>query len=405
MPGPLDGIRILDFTRFQQGTFATLLLADLGADVLKIEQPGGDPGRTLGRHQDGYSSYFESLNRNKRSLCLDLSRPAGREVVLRMATGVDAVTENFRPGTMEKLGIGYDVLGKLNPALVFASASMFGPEGDRGHDPGYDTIAQAVGGMMMFHTRDGDTPHGVQGGIADQTGGTMLAHAVLAALVHRLRTGEGQKVDASLYGSQIALQGIHVARALHHTPLRPPGQSSGVLSHRAQCLDGRWIAFGILEARHFPKILHGLELDHLAGDPRFATSEARGPHLGELVELIDAQVITRPADDWIAALRAADVPCAVVQDYDMIAADPQARANGYIHEEDHPVYGHIRTQGLVAQLSKTPSSVRRHAPVRPGDHSAEILRESGFSDDEIAALAADGVVQGAALPVATATGD
>ncbi len=392
--GPLTGIRILDFTRFQQGTFATVLLADLGADVWKVEQPGGDPGRTLGRHQDGFSSYFESLNRNKRSLCLDLTKPEGREVVLRLAARADAVAENFRPGTMDKLGIGYDVLSRVNPALVFASASMFGPNGPRGRDPGYDTIAQAAGGLMMFHTRDGDTPTGVQGGLADQTGGTMLAHAILAALIHRLRTGEGQKVDVSLYGSQVALQGIHVARQLHHTPLRPPGESSGVLSHRALCGDGRWIAFGFLEAKHFPKLCAGLELDELAIDPRFATSAARGKHHGELVELIDARVITRPAAEWIERLRTADCPCTVIHDYEMIAADPQARANGYIHEEEHPVWGHVRTQGPVALLSKTPASVRCHAPITPGDHTDAILHEGGFTDAEVAELRAKGVVSG-----------
>src|SRR5215208_4459717 len=383
MPGPLDGIRILDFTRFQQGTFSTLLLADLGADVLKVEQPGGDPGRTLGRHQDGYSSYFESLNRNKRSLCLDLRKPEGREVVLRLATTVDVVVENFRPGTMEKLGIGYEELARVNPSIIVASGSMFGPQGPRAKDPGYDTIAQAAGGIMAFTTAADETPHGVQGGVADQTGGTMLAHAVLAALVHRLRTGEGQKVDVSLYGSQIAIQGIHVARALHHTPLRPPGQSSGVLSHRAQCADGRWIAFGFLEAHQFPKLCRGLALDELAEDPRFRESADRGRRHGELVELIDAQVIQRPSGEWIERLRAADVPCTVVQDYALIAEDEQARANGYIHEEDHPVWGRVRTQGPVAALSKTPASVRRHAPVTPGDHSVEVLRESGFAEEEI----------------------
>jgi formyl-CoA transferase len=256
--------------------------------------------------------------------------------------------------------------------------------------------------MMMFHTHGGDTPQGIQGGIADQTGGAMLGHAILAALVHRLRTGEGQKVDVSLYGSQIAIQGIHVARSLHHTPLKPPGQSSGVFSHRAQCLDGRWIAFGMLEGRHFPKLCRGLELDHLIEDERFATAGARGTHHGELVELVDAQVITRPAADWIDALRTADIPCTVVQDYAMIAEDPQARANGYIHEEQHPVWGRVRTQGPVARLSRSPASVRRHAPIRPGDHSGEILREAGFTDDEISALAADGVVLGAGLPAAAA---
>lgn len=398
MPGPLDGIRILDFTRFQQGTFGSVQLADLGADVWKVEQPGGDPGRTLGRHVGGYSSYFESLNRNKRSLCLDLSSEAGREVVYRLVPHVDIVTENFRPGTMDRLGIGYARLSAIHPALIFASGSMFGPQGERGHDPGYDTIAQAAGGIMAFTTLDGETPHGVQGGLADQTGGAMLAYAVLGALVHRLRTGEGQKVDVSLYGSQIALQGIHVSRTWTEHPLQPPGKSSGVFSHRALCLDGKWIAFGFLEARHFPKLAAAIGMDELTTDPRFATAEERGPNLGSLVELVDSQVIQRPAAEWIERLREADVPCAIVQDYDDIRRDPQAIANGYVHETEHPLWGPIATQGPVALFSKSPASVRRHAPITPGDHSAEILAEGGFSADEIAALAAAGTVIAAGEP-------
>jgi crotonobetainyl-CoA:carnitine CoA-transferase CaiB-like acyl-CoA transferase len=398
MPGPLDGIRILDFTRFQQGTFGTVQLADLGADVWKIEQPGGDPGRTLGRHLSGYSSYFESLNRNKRSLCLDLRRPEGVRVVERLAAHVDIVAENFRPGTMERLGIGYEQLRAVNPTLIFASGSMFGPNGPRGRDPGYDTIAQAAGGLMAFTTSEGETPHGAQGGIADQTGGAMLAYAILAALVHRLRSGEGQKVDVSLYGSQIALQGIHVARAWNDHELAPPGKSSGVLSHRALCLDGRWIAFGFLEARHFPRLAAALELDDLATDPRFETAEARGEHIGELVERIDAQVIQRSADGWIERLREFDIPCTVVHTYEDIRHDPQAIANGYVHETDHPRWGSIATHGPVALFSRSPASVRTHAPVEPGDHSDEILREAGFASDEIASLAADGIVLGIPAP-------
>ena len=394
MPGPLDGIRILDFTRFQQGTFGTVQLADLGADVWKVEQPGGDPGRTLGRHIGGYSSYFESLNRNKRSLCLDLSLPGATEVVHRLVPHVDIVVENFRPGTMERLGIGYEQLAAIKPGLIFASGSMFGPKGPRGSDPGYDTIAQAAGGIMAYTTSDGETPQGIQPGMADQTGGTMLSFAILGALVHRLRTGEGQKVDVSLYGSQIAIQGIHVSRVWTDHKLAPPGRSSGVLSHRSLCLDGRWIAYGFLEARHFPKLTRALELDDLLTDPRFATPEERGPNHGALVELLDAQVIQRPAAEWVDRLREADVPCTIVQDYETIRNDPQAIANGYVHETNHPLWGKVATQGLVASYSRSPASVRRNAPVTPGDDSYEILAEAGFAADEIGSLGSAGIVIG-----------
>jgi crotonobetainyl-CoA:carnitine CoA-transferase CaiB-like acyl-CoA transferase len=168
------------------------------------------------------------------------------------------------------------------------------------------------------------------------------------------------------------------------------------------CLDGHWIAFGFLEAWHYPKLCRGLELEHLIDDPRFATPEARGPHMGEFVELVDAQVITRPSTEWIERLRAADVPCTVVNDYRMIGEDPQVLANGYVHEEDHSVWGHIRTEGIIATLSGTPGSVRRRAPLQPGEHSAELLREAGFGEQEIDALAAAKVVLGVSAPDAVA---
>ena len=220
----------------------------------------------------------------------------------------------------------------------------------------------------------------------------MLAFAILGALVHRLRTGEGQKVDVSLYGSQIAIQSIHASRAWNEHGLEPPGRSSGVLSHRSLCLDGAWIAFGFLEAHHFPKLAHVLELEDLLADPRFATPAERGPNHGALVELLDAQIIQRPSSEWIERLRAADVPCTVVQDYDAIRRDPQAIANGYVHEEEHPKWGSIATQGLAATYSRSPAAVYRHAPITPGDDTHQILSEGGFSEDEIKALAAAGVV-------------
>ena len=293
---------------------------------------------------------------------------------------------------MDRLGLGYNHLKTINPGLIFASGSMYGPKGDRGMDPGYDNIAQATAGLMAFTTTEGDTPAGAQPGIADQTGGSMLAYAVLAALVHKLRTGEGQKVDVSLYGSLIALQGIHIARDWNDHELAPPGKSSGVFSHRALCIDSRWIAFGHLEARHFPNLAHALDLDELATDPRFATSEARGANMGALVERIDAQVIQRPAADWIAHLREADVPCTIVHTYDDIREDPQAIANGYVHETQHPKWGSVATHGPVAQFSESPAEVRFHAPITPGNHSTEILTEAGFTPDEIATLTASSAV-------------
>ncbi len=392
--GPLAGFTVLDFTRFQQGTFGTMLLSDLGAEIIKVEQPGGDPGRRLGVHTDGHSSYFEALNRNKRSICLDLHQPAAVAVAKRLAGSVDIVVENFRPGTMERLGLGYEELSHDNPGLIYASASMFGPRGPRSSDPGYDTIAQAAGGLMMANRVAGDdTPRSSQGGIADQTGGMMLAHGILAALVHRVRTGAGQKVDVSLYGSQLALQAIHVTRSLHSAPMRPPGQSSGVLSHRAICGDGHWIAFGYLEGWKWPTLARGLGLDRLIDDPRFATAAARGPNHGDLVEIIDATVIMQPAAHWIEQLRRHDVPCTVVQDYEMIANDEQALANGYIVRYEHPQHGLVRASGPVATLEATPSSVRRHAPLHPGEHSAEILREASYTETEIEELIRDGAVQ------------
>jgi len=392
--GPLSGFTVLDFTRFQQGTFGTMLLADLGAAIIKIEQPGGDPGRRLGLHVDGHSSYFEALNRNKRSLCLDLRLQAGRAVAQRLAEHVDVLAENFRPGTLDRLGLGYDELVRRNTGLIYASASMFGPKGPRSKDPGYDTIAQAAGGLMMFNRVKGDdTPRPSQGGIADQTGGMMFAHGILAALLHRQRTGRGQRVDVSLYGSQISLQAIHVTRSLHTAPLRPPGQSSGVLSHRALCGDGRWIAFGFLEAWKWPALARGLGLDYLIEDARFATPAARGENHGELVELIDATVVLRPAIEWIEQLREHDCPCTIVQDYEMIAEDEQALANDYLVSYDHPTAGTVRAAGLVATLDATPAAVRRHAPLYPGEHTVEILRKGGYSDAEIAALLESGAAQ------------
>lgn len=387
MSGALEGVTILDFTRFQQGTFATVLLADMGANVWKVEPPnGGDPGRRFLLQADGFSTYFESLNRNKRSIVLDMRRPEAREAVFRLAERADVVVENFRQGVMDRLGIGYDKLVQRNPRLIYAAGSTFGPRGWRATHPGHDGIAQAAGGIMMDTRRGDDQPVSVQGGLADQVGGMMLSHGILAALVARQRTGRGQRVDASLYGSQIALQGIRYSAKLYPVPPAPRGSGAGAFGHRAFCADAVWISFGYLTPDFWPNLCRALDLDWLMTDPRFAEPFERAKHEPALVEIMDAQVALRPSDEWIHKMIEADLPCSVVQDYAMIAEDPQALENEYVLEYDHPKAGHLYVQGFQTTMSDTPAGFRAPAPLAAGIDGPEILREAGFEDGEITSL-------------------
>jgi crotonobetainyl-CoA:carnitine CoA-transferase CaiB-like acyl-CoA transferase len=394
MSGALEGVTILDFTRFQQGTFAMLLLADMGAEVWKVEQPGGDPGRKLGVHADGFSTYFESLNRNKRSIVLDLHKPEAIDAVFRIAERADIVAENFRPGVMDRLGIGFEALRIRNPRLIYAEGSMWGLQGPKATYPGYDNVAQAAGGIMMASRLGEDAPRAPLAGTADQTGGMILAYGVLAALLARARTGEGQKVDASLYGSQVALQGIQFARAVYSSPLRPPGLSHTSFSYRAFCADAVWLAFGYLTGDFWPKMCRALDLEWLLTDPRFAEPGPRGANGHELAEILDAQVATRPSVEWVQRMADFDVPCSVIQDYQDIAADEQAQVNNYVLSYRTSQGQEIHAQGFPATLSETPAAFRYEAPATPGIHSSAILRDAGFSAEEITALFSCGAVQG-----------
>jgi len=392
MAGPLAGIKILDFTRYQQGPSATVMLAELGAEVLKVEPPGGDPGRMLSRFADGFASYFEVLNRGKQSIVVDLRQPGGKEVIFRLAKQVDVVAENFRPGVMERLGVGYEVLAGLNPRLIFASASMFGPHGPRARHPGYDTIAQAAGGMVMATRRSGDDLGTPLGGTADQVGGMMLAYGMLAALVHRERTGEGQKVDVSLFGSQLSLQMVSAARALYQKAQMLPQQAGGRISGHLRCSDGRWIAFGHLNTPQWVDVLRAFALDALVADPRFKTVEVRGSNMPQLRSLLQERAATQPSAYWLKRLVEADIPCTLVQDYDMLAQDPQALENSYLYSYEHPRFGTLQAVGPVASFSKTGAVLQGPAPVEPGQHTQAILADAGFTPEEIAQLRATKVV-------------
>jgi len=360
--------------------------------VLKVEAPDGDPGRLLSRFADGFPSYFEVLNRGKQSIVVDLRQPDGKAVISRLARQVDVVAENFRPGVMDRLGVGYDALSAVNPRLIFASASMFGPRGPRTRHPGYDTIAQAAGGMVMATRRPGDDLGTPLGGTADQVGGMMLAYAILAALLHRERTGEGQKVDVSLFGSQLSLQMVAAARALYKHTQMLPQQASGRISGYLRCSDDHWIAFGHLNTPQWVDVLRAFALGELVEDPRFTTAEVRGSNIPQLRSILQERAATQPSDYWLKRLVEADIPCTLVQDYDMLAQDPQALENSYLYNYEHPKFGTLQAVGPVAYFSKTGSVLQGPAPGEPGQHTQAILANAGFTSEEIAHLRANKVV-------------
>lgn len=392
MTGPLAGIRVLDFTRYQQGPFATALLADLGADVLKIEERGqGEVGRRMEGLPNGFSPYFEAYNRGKRSITLDLRRPEAIAIIERLLPEMDVLVENFRPGAMERLGLGYDALHARYPRLVYGSASAFGPEGEDATRPGFDHLAQAMAGLMVEQAGGkANDPAPALAGLADQVSAMLFAYGITAALLARGRTGEGQHVQVSLLGSQMALQGRQILRSLMTgTQARRRWRRSPTYSHY-KAADG-WVAIAAVDPKWWGGLCRALDMPALEHDPRFAGPWDRDRNAEGLETILEWRFIELPVAAWITRLRAEDVPCAPVNDYFALAAEPQVAANGYLTTVDHPVQGPIRTVGVPIHLSGTPA-----APVRPspelGQHTEEVLLALGHTWEDIEALRTAGVI-------------
>lgn len=391
--GPLDGIRVLDFTRWQQGPWATVMLGDMGAEIIKLEErTNGDLGRALGRQPDGFCAYFEAFDRNKKSITVDVRRAEGKEIVFKLVETVDVVAHNFRPGVMDRLGLGYDTLKALNPRLIYGSASGFGPKGPLAGRPSFDVIGQAMGGTMVQQGGGpGRDPHMVVPGIADQTGAMFFAYGIAMALIARERFGIGQQVDASLYGGQLALQASNVTAALRagvHPPSRPQG--SPVFKPYG-CADGKWLAVGVLDPAAYPRLCTAVGRPDLATDDRFAEPFRRQANADALEAELTTAFHANTREHWMAQLIAHDVPCGKVQDYVEAGADPQALENGYITTVEHPNLGTLRVVGSPVQLSETPASVRLPAP-ELGQHTEEILLELGYDWEQIGGLREAGVI-------------
>jgi CoA:oxalate CoA-transferase len=392
MGGPLDGVRVLDFTRYQQGPFATTLLADLGADVLKVEERGeGEVGRRMEGLPNGFSPYFESYNRGKRDITLDLRRPEAIEIIHRLLPEMDVLVENFRPGVMDRLGLGYDELHARYPRLVYAAASAFGPEGPLRERPGYDHIAQAVSGLMIEQAvLPGADPIPGLPGLADQVSAMLFAYGIVSALLARERTGEGQRVQVSLLGSMVALQGRQITRFLYSGKQgRERWRRSPTYSHY-KAKDG-WVAIAAVDPRMWAGLCRALDREDLLTDERFAGPWDRDRNAAELEELLEAVFATRPVSEWVERLVANDVPCGPVNGYGALADDPQLVANGYLTTIDHPNLGPLRTTGVPIHLSGTPPDPVRPAP-ELGQHTEETLLTVGYTWEQIEKLRTDGVI-------------
>lgn len=396
MQRPLEGIRVLDFTIWQQGTYATAMLADLGADVVKIEErASGDPGRFAWIQPDlGLSAYFEAHNRGKRSIAIDLKHAAGRDVCLRLAAAADVFVTNFRIAAVERLGLGYDAVSAVNPQIVYVHASGFGPAGPDASEGAFDFLAQARGGFASTNGEPDDPPLPTQVPIADQVGALHATIAALTGLVSRNATGSGIKLDTSLLGSQVSLQAFDITAHLFSGKLRPRAFRGGSRpfwrEYRAG--DGKWFVIGMLLDRAWEDICRVIGRPDLLEDRRFETFVLRaGTHAATLIEILDEAFLTASAREWVARLNAIGMFAAVVQDYAEVAADPQVVANGYVHDVDHPGHAPVRMPGIGISVGGEPVTITHLAP-HHGEHTEEVLLQAGYTWDEIAQLSASGIV-------------
>jgi crotonobetainyl-CoA:carnitine CoA-transferase CaiB-like acyl-CoA transferase len=395
--GPLNDLRVCELSTVLAGPYCSMVLADLGARVIKVEPPEGDATRGYGPPWVGagtgerVATYFLSVNRNKRSLRLDIHRPEGAEVLRRLVGRSDVLIENLRPGALERLGFGDARLAELNPRLVHLSITGYGPEGPDAGKPGYDFIAQAVGGLMSVTgsaDEAGGEPTKVGVAITDIVTGLLGAVGILAAL----RSGVGQRIDVSLLESTLAMliNQAQNAFAEDAPPTRRGNAHPNIVPYETfPTADGQ-IAVAVGSERQWPRLCTALELPELADDPRFADNDARVRNRAALRPLLAARFASRPSAEWLAALDAAQVPCGPVNDVRAAFAQPQARARGMQQQLVHPRIGPIQLVGLPYKLSRTPASIRTPPPLL-GEQSDEILAELGYDATAVADLHGRGI--------------
>ncbi len=404
--GPLKGVRVLDWTMWQFGPVSTAMMGDMGADVIKIEALDGDAGRALSRASSlitrlagDRNAYFETCNRNKRGIAVNLKTQEGKDIIYKLAEKADVFVQNFRKGVAERLGIGYDTLHEINPMLVYGSASGYGPNGPDAYLPSFDGCGQARAGLMMSATRPGaDQPTRVTQGVSDQIGAIMLCQGVLAGLVARYNQGIGQKVEASHLSANMWLQGMGMSMGLisggnrmgaynRKAPMNP-------LANLYKCKDGRWLQLIHLQPdRYWKDFATAVGIPELIDDPRFSEMRARYENTEEITRILDERFATKTSDEWDKTLRdGGDFIYAKVQTVDELPEDPQVIANDYITTFDHPVLGPTKMTNHPNHYSETPAGIWREAP-ELGQHTEEVLiDELGYDWDDIGRLQEAGAI-------------
>jgi crotonobetainyl-CoA:carnitine CoA-transferase CaiB-like acyl-CoA transferase len=391
--GPLAGMKVIELAQIMAGPTCGMLLADMGADVIKVERiPGGDDTRRMNRPEvNGESAAFMAMNRNKRGIALDLKLPAGREALKRMVAQSDVVTENYRRGTMEKLGLGYDALKGVNPALIYCSISGYGRSGPYADKGGFDLIAQGMSGLMAITGEPDGEPVKAGSPVCDINAGILGALGIVSAYVHRLKTGQGQLVDTSLF--EAGIQQTYWQSAIYFATGRSPGPSGSahILSAPYQAFRAKdgWLTIGGANQANWERLARVLGAPEWLADQRFGTNAERMKNLDALVPLVNAKLAHRTVREWTELLEAEGVPCGPINSIGDMVSDPQTLAREMVVELEHPRAGRTKALGLPIKFSATPGRVARPAP-RFGEHTREVLGEFGFSAPEIDALLASG---------------
>ena len=394
MSGPIAGVRVLDLTSVILGPYATQILADFGADVIKVESREGDIMRHAGSMRSKAMGHvFLNANRNKRSVVLDLKKPAGREVLLALARRADVLVYNIRPQAMARLKLSYEDVREANPRIIYVGAFGYSQRGPYAAKAAYDDLIQGASGIPWLLLASGaESPRYVPATIADRSVGLNMVIAVCAALYCRERTGRGQRVDVPMFESMLnLLMGDHLGGHTFEPPLSAPGYAR-VLSkdRRPYATRDGYVCVLIYNDKQWKSFFDVINMPEMLSEPRFATPEARSRHVDEIYAFVAQEMKKRTTSEWLEALERADIPVQRMNSLDDILADPHLAAIGYFAGVDHPSEGRLRAMRAPSEWSETPPEYRRHAP-RLGEHSREVLREAGYTDAAIDSLLAEGV--------------